>query len=234
MFNRLGYSFFVISFFIQINSLNAQSFHSFNEFKTYIEHFAMQEIHPQPDDGIEVHLVHIDDQMKLPNCSSTIEASLAQEGLSASNSVILRCRANPEWVIYIPIQIKMWINALSTARRIMPAEIITENDFVIQKHDKFQLYEGFFQDKNEVIGQVATQLIPAGKVFSKRNLKPLPLIKRNQTMTLILKHGPIEISMQGIAKSDGFFHDVVKVINPSSRKIVDAIVVGNQTAEIIY
>jgi flagella basal body P-ring formation protein FlgA len=40
--------------------------------------------------------------------------------------------------------------------------------------------------------------------------------------------------MLGIAKSDGFLNDRINVLNPSSKKIIDAIVVSSTQAEINY
>ena len=40
--------------------------------------------------------------------------------------------------------------------------------------------------------------------------------------------------MIGIAKSDGYVDGLIKVLNPTSKKIVDAVVTGKDRAEIIY
>ena len=55
-----------------------------------------------------------------------------------------------------------------------------------------------------MIGLAARHSIYAGSVFNKTNTVSLPVIKKNQTITLAIKTGPVEIQMLGIAKSDGY------------------------------
>lgn len=225
----------LIAFFLLSNPLHTQSFSSFDKFRHHIKRFVIQELLPEPEEEIEISFLQLDEKMTPPSCPNPFEISMAQPGVSVpTNSVVVKCPINPPWTLYVPIQIKRLTDTVIAAHRIMPGDAISENDLLIQKRDKLQLYDGFFYDLRDVEGKVASRMIPAGTVLSKKNLKRSLLIKRNQNISLILKHGAIEISMLGVAKTDGYLNDTIKVINPSSKKIVDALVTGNNKAEISY
>lgn len=221
--------------FINNNIAHAQTFTTFNEFKNYIDKLLKESIAVQPGEELKINLLQIDEKMKLPTCLSTIDTSIRQPGLSSpSNSITLKCNdANP-WVLYIPVQVKLMTDMVMASRKIMPNEVLSDTDVMIQKNDKYQLIGQYFSDKNQVSGLVSSRLIPPGSVITKQHLKAALMIKKNQNITLILQHGAIEISMSGIAKTDGYMNDKIKIINPSSQKVVDATVVGPNKAIIEY
>lgn len=210
------------------STLTAQSFDSFQAFQEFIKDTVYQSIPVEPGDELEVSLVHVSPNMNLPECPSPLNATLAQPGVSApSNTVVVKCAESSNAApLYIPVQIKLMTDTLTAARRIMPGEVISAQDVLIQKNDKYQIYDDYFQDKNALYGLIASRLIPAGGVILKKSIGKTLYVKKNQAVTLVVRHGAIEIGMAGIAKMDGYLNDTIKVVNPSSQKVVDAQVIG--------
>jgi flagella basal body P-ring formation protein FlgA len=122
---------------------------------------------------------------------------------------------------------------LTVTRTILPKEKISEADLDFTYFNKSRLYNGYFKDKSEVVGETVSHAITAGTILNKKNIQSPVIVAKNQTITLIAQRHSIAISMQGIAKSDGALNTTIKVYNPSSQKTVDAVVIGPSKAQVI-
>lgn len=232
-FNFLIFNTFL--FLSTINPVHAYTFDTFADFQQAIKNTVQQSMHLQPDEELEVNLLQVSPGMQLPTCSIPFTITLTQPGVSApSNTVMVKCDDASQNILYVPVQLKLMVDVLAASRRIMPGETISAEDIIVQKGDKYLLYNEYMQDKEAAVGLIAMRSIPAGGILSKRSLNKPLYIKRNQTMSLSVKHGTIEISMLGIAKTDGHLNESVKVMNPNSQKIIDAIVTGPGKAEVVY
>ncbi len=198
--------------------------------KTYVT----QNIELRPDETLEVRFNQLDPNSKLLSCSKKIDISFAQGSTPMqANAVVLKCMEPSSWNLIVPISIQIYTKVIVAARNLAAGDIITEEDIVYEAQDKNRLFDGYFKNADEIIGLAATRSITAGARFTKKNIKPVALVKRNRPVTLELRHGTIQVDMVGIAKSDGYLDQAVKILNPSSKKIVDAIVIGKDRAKII-
>jgi flagella basal body P-ring formation protein FlgA len=84
-------------------------------------------------------------------------------------------------------------------------------------------------DPSQIVGQQARITIYEGRPFQKSMLKTPVLVSRNDTVTLIFRHGPLEVTTQGRALSEGAAGDVVRVMNIDSRATVTARVMPDGT-----
>ncbi len=144
-----------ILFILSISAAHAQSFSNFQEFSEFLSQYTESQVSHQPGEEIAVRIMQLDENMPLPTCPRLMELSLNQQQLSSnSNNITVRCRAEPGWTLYVPVQIQIMTNMLTAARLIKPGERISAEDIREKKEDKNQLYDRFYRDKNEVIGQV--------------------------------------------------------------------------------
>ncbi|MDP1603559.1 MAG: flagellar basal body P-ring formation chaperone FlgA [Legionella sp.] len=206
-------------------------FESLDRIKSAIESFIKQ--NTVADEGeISVQLNSFD-AVKLPQCPGEFSVSFAKETRAEASTVVLvECPSREAWRVFVPIQVQNKRRVLTVNRVLTVGDIISEHDLAYQPFDVNRLYEGYFIAKNEVIGLSVARTISPGYPLTKKNLKQLPLVRRNQRVTLILKQGAIEITMIGIAKSDGYLNDTINVLNPTSKKVVDAVVVSKDRVEI--
>ncbi len=226
---------FIVLYMIYVSHGYTQTFQDFKAFEASVKQFAEQQIPHASDDALHIDIMQLNSKMQLPSCTDEIEMSLSRQGLSStSNVVTLLCKGQQPWTLYVPLQIQLFTNVLAASRMIKPGEIIEKQDVIEKKYDKYLLFDGYFTRLEEVVGQAASRAIPAGGILGRKNIRKTALIKKKQPVELILKHGSIVISMRGIAKTNGFLNDQIKIINPVSRKEVEAVVTGNGIAEMIY
>ncbi len=213
--------------------IHAGEYETRHHLESIVHSFVTKRFDARGDERINVQVSSLDENTKLSRCQSTIEASFAQGNMSGqSNAVILKCHSEPGWNVYVPVTVQIFTKVVAANRLIVPGDMITEHDLAYAEFDKNRLYDGFFKDMKEVVGLSVVRSIPAGTALTKRNVRQVAIIKRNQAVTLVIKTGAVEITMSGIAKSDGYMNDVVKVLNPSSKKIIDAVVTGPERARI--
>lgn len=212
----------------------AEGYEDTRHLKSQVDSFVTANVAHDENDVVSVQVSQLD-SLKLKQCDKTVTVSFSREGLSNQPAaVILACDGAETWNVYVPIQVQIMTKVLSVTRLVSPGETLIENDIDFVPYDKNRLYDGYFKSKQELVGMTASRAIAAGTPLTRKNVKQVAVIKRNQTITLALRRGAIEIEMIGVAKSDGFMDGPVKVFNPSSKKLVDAVVVGKDRAEITY
>ncbi len=196
--------------------------------------FIHQHIQLSSDEKLEVKVNEASIAFQVPACQSRLEASLpTNSNHEALSSVEIACNDAAKWRIFVPVEVKILTNVIVAKHTIASKTTLSEEDIDFMQADRNRLYNGFFTKKDDVIGDVANHLIPAGTVLTKKNLQLPYLVLKNQAITLVSQHNAVIVTMQGIARTDGTLNATIKVFNPSSKKIVDAIVTGPNKAQVI-
>jgi flagella basal body P-ring formation protein FlgA len=224
--------FLLLTFFFA-SVCHAERYESSDNFKTTAKDFVLKNTPVDPGDSIEVQAT-MPDRLLVPMCSKAIEASFPRDAIRENlTSVEMTCDGASPWHVFIPVTITMY-SQLVVAKHVLTSKTaITEDDITIARVDKSHLYNGYFKTKDEVIGMEASQLISSGAVLSKQNLQFPVLVHRNQMIDLIATRNSIVVTAKGIAKSDGKLNESIKAYNPSSKRTLDAVVVGSSKAEVI-
>jgi len=80
---------------------------------------------------------------------------------------------------------------------------------------------------------IAKNTIREGNVIFSNNYEKRPSVFKNQKVVVLVEEEGIKVEMTGIAKEDGCKGSIVRVYNPDSRKIIKALVIGNNKAKIL-
>ena len=212
----------------------AEQYESVDNIKNVTKTFITNNLILGQNETLDVQINSTDAHFKVPVCTQPIAAAFPKNIAHEQASAIeLSCDDNNPWHVFVPVTIQI-MTPVITARQSIPAQqLITEDDLEVTPYDKKRIYSAYFKDKSEIIGQVASQTIPMGTVISKRNIAQQTLVHRDQVINLIVKTNAVMVTMTGIAKSDGRLNDAIKAYNPSSKKMMDAVVTGTGKAEII-
>lgn len=224
----------VILSLILCQSSFAENYESIDHIKDVTKIFLLRNINIDHEDNIEIKVNPVNSALQLPTCSKDIEARFPENtNKDQATGVELSCNSGNTWHILVPVEVIVNTKILVAKQNILPKETIKEDDLDYATYDKNHLYTGYFKNKDEVVGQVASHLITAGMVITKKNIQQPNIIHRNEVVNIISKNSSVSVSMQGIAKSDGSINTMIKVYNPSSKRLLDAIVVGPNKAEIV-
>jgi flagella basal body P-ring formation protein FlgA len=101
----------------------------------------------------------------------------------------------------------------------------------------FELIAAELQNSKELISEFpakirATKLIKQGEIIRSEWFQPIPLVCRDQAVTVIARDENVGVKMVGLAKMDGWLGDMIPIINPVSNKTIKAKVTGNGIVEL--
>ncbi len=175
---------------------------------------------------VEIKPAVIDSRIKLKKCDQPLKATLANTDKRMGRvSVEIRCNDQKQWTYRLPLQVSVFAPIVVTHQQISRNTVIAKPDLKMEIHDISKLYQGYFSNMDEVTGRMARQGIRPGTVLNPGLTKAPLLVKRGQTVDMLVKTRSYEIHMTGQALSDGSKGQIIKVKNSSSNRIVDARVV---------
>ena len=146
-----------------------------------------------------------------PACAG-LDVSMAPGARSIGRTTVLvRCRNEGGWAIYVPVQIRLVTEYLATSRPLNQGQLIGENDLTRQSGDLGDLPNGVLLDPSQAIGRIAAMPIPAGKPLLTELLRQPPVIQAGQTVKVISRGPSFEVSNEGRALTAAAEGKVVQV-----------------------
>ena len=117
-------------------------------------------------------------------------------------------------------------------RALIKGSRITDEDLQQVEMDAQRLKQGYFTDKQQLVGLISKQNISPNSPLSPYNIELAKLIHKGEQVAIIATDNHLTISMDGIALNEGVLGDLIKVKNKSSHKIVEAQVSGKKQVKI--
>ncbi len=121
------------------------------------------------------------------------------------------------------------------ARQINRGETIGPNDLALEDRVFHRIEEIGLTETGPLIGQRAKRFIREADQVCSRDIEPVPLVRRNDLVTVIVRRGSLMIRGSARALSGGGYGDTVELKNEMAKRnagVFTAIVTGHKTAEI--
>jgi len=118
-------------------------------------------------------------------------------------------------------------NVLVLNTNLSKGEVIQEKDLIYKSFNS-SIGKGFYTDKDQLIGRKLKQSINKGQIIKSRHLKQNWMIEKGQSVIISSIIGNVGVIMQGIAKEDGHFNEIIKVANNSSGKIIEGKIINEK------
>jgi len=212
----------------------AENYESTSDLRNITKDYIASHISLEPEESLDVSINTSDLPSQLAKCSKKIEIGFPREfSREKINSVELSCRGDTAWHTFIPVDVQIYTKVVVAKRPISPNEFIAESDTDYAQMNISRLYDGYFKDKAQLKGYIAGQVINSGIVLSNKNIKRPQLVHKNQVIDLIARKNSVMVMMKGIAKTDGCLNETITAYNPSSKRTLEAVVVGINKAEVI-
>jgi flagellar basal body P-ring formation protein FlgA len=181
--------------------------------------------------GATVAIGTIDSRLHLPLCGQ-LEVSL--DGTSGAAMTAKVDCPSPGWIIYVPVQVHAWVDAVVAAANLAPHTTLTTALLTRRQVDLFAADGAPITDAAEVEGKVLRAGVIAGAPIVASLLENPVVIHTGQRVLLTLTDGAMVIRDSVIALEDGRIGDTITMRNPESQKIIQATVAGDGTAEIRF
>lgn len=213
---------------------NAYPLESAQRLKDVSENFVKTQVKAEEGSTVIIEASVTNFQFQVARCHTDIIPSLPiNTSIDNIHAVQLSCMDNRQWKIQVPVKVSILSSVIVTKHTIPAKTKITEDDLDYGQFDKNKLYEGYFTNKQDVVGNESSYSLNAGSVITKRSIRQPVIVRNNQTITLVAQKGAVAVSMQGIAREDGALNSIIKVYNPTSKRIVESVVTGPNMAQAV-
>lgn len=220
-------------FSLSITVSYATNTESIEHLNDLAKEFVQKNIALDMDETLEVKISNTNNQLNLAQCQQPIRVSLPAGTSSQQISTLeMTCAGDQAWHVYVPIDMKILTKVVIAKQTIPAKEIISEDMLDFAQYDKNSLFSGYYKQTKDLVGQTPSSTIVAGTVLNRKNVQPPILINRGQIVSIVSKRGTIMVKASGVAKSSGAFNDTIQVLNPSSKRLVEGVVVSSSTVEV--
>ena len=118
------------------------------------------------------------------------------------------------------------------SRSLRRGEVITNDDLVLVASPDHRLV-GYFAKLDDVIGRKTNRSLSVNQAVRNRHLEMDWLVQKDQTVTIETQIGGVTVAGSGLALDNAQMGDLLKVLNQSSKVIVEGRVVSEKKVKII-
>lgn len=225
--SKLTYSLITL-FAMIVSSTHAYSkeSHSLEDIRQVAHDFLAKRLNSAGEE-IQIVIGQLDPRLRLHPCKLPLEAyGQDYETRHGISTVRVRCNDIKPWSLYVPVSVKNFKHVIVLRHGVTRNTLLTENDITLEKLNINRLSSGYFDDIEQIRGQVLTQNLSKGAVLTKHHLKRPMAINRGQTVTLIAKNAAIEVRAEGKAMSKGAIGERIKVKNMKTQRIVEGVIIN--------
>lgn len=159
----------------------------------------------------------IDRRIALPACAR-LEAFLPPGSqLIGKTSIGVRCNEANGWSIFVPVQIRLNLNLLVSARQLSPGHTLRAQDLATQTMETSKAIG--FTDPKQVIGKVLRYGITAGQILREDMLRQAYSVTQGQVVQLATQGSGFSIRNEGVALGNAGEGQPVQVRTGSGRVI---------------
>jgi len=169
--------------------------------------------------------VRLEHSQHLSACEQPLEAFIlsGQPG-SGYFSVGVRCTGNRPWTSYHKVRVSVYQTVVLLKQPVRQGTSIEPSNLALEKRDMTGQRGGYFTDPASLEGQIAKRTLPGGLILGPEHLTTPSPVRRGQQVSIQARSAGVDISMPGIALSDGRPGQRIRVRNAQSGRIIEGTV----------
>lgn len=184
---------------------------------------------PPGETGVVLRAGHLDPRLRLARCAGPLEASLLSGArLQANMSVAVGCHRGADWTIYVPVSIASRLHVWALRQPEQAGARLTAADLLPETRVVSGVAAGYVTDLALLGRSTLRHPMPAGAVLHDSDLLAEFMVRQGEQVTLVASIGGIRVRARGVALQDGRYGQVIRVQNPTSKKVVQGMVGGSQ------
>lgn len=176
----------------------------------------------------------LDPRLRLPACDAPLEPFLNRGAeVDRATTVGVRCPGTRRWKVYVPVTVVTTADVVVAARLLTSGTLIAAGDLRIERRDVTRNRRGYFTSVAAAVGQRVRQPVLEGRMLTPVAVAADKVIRRGQSVTLIVENDGVRINMSGKALIDGAIGQRIRVENSSSGRVVEGIVRSPEHVEVL-
>lgn len=205
---------------------NAASFQSHSSIQEAIHRYLM-EVLVDGEEDITIVVGKLDRRLRLKQCEAPVHVSLPASSRRVGGVIVkVACEQGPSWAIYVQSEVERFGSVMIAKRGLHRGDIISREDIEPKRVSLGMVRGGYITKIENILDWEVKRTISIGAIVNPNSIRRQLLVKRGDIVVIIAKNMKFEVKMSGIAKSSGAKGDTVKVINQSSKKVVEGVVIG--------
>jgi len=185
-------------------------------------------------DNTRVEAGFLDPRLKLAACTGPLEAFVNRgTGIRQATTVGVRCTGDERWKVYVPVTIVTTASVVVAAGHLPQGTLVTADKLRIERHDVTRNRSGYYTSIDAAVGQRVTRPVLEGQILAPNVLAAANVIRRGQSVTLVVTTGSVNIKMSGKALADGAVGQRIRVENLNSGRVVEGVVRSREHVEIL-
>ena len=180
-----------------------------------------------------VEAAPLDRRLRLPECDRPLSAFVSPGSrASTRQSIGVRCDGAVPWSLYVPVTVERPGQVVVAARPIGRGQVIAADDVRLAERDLGTLHRGYLTDLAQAIGQRAERDLPPDEEIVPGHVATPDVIKRGAEITIMASDVLLDVRVRGIALASGGVGERIRVRNTSSKRELDAVVVGEGLVQV--
>lgn len=210
---------------------HAQKYESLKQLRQKVLHFAHQQLKSNfASNDFELEINQFDQRLRLKKCTGDKLKIYVphNKAITQSSTIAIKCYGPHFWSLFIPIDIKVYKQMIATNKYLPKNHVIKKEDVKMVKRDSVDLQQGYFTTINDVVGKITKKVIIKNRIISPVSVKLAKLIDKGDIVQLTAAGDAIKVTVKGIAMQSGRLGENISVKNLTSKKIIEAQVIGNK------
>jgi flagella basal body P-ring formation protein FlgA len=209
--------------------ISVPGWHEPSSIRAAAEQYALAQFGGQASASVES--VGIDERLKLPQCSGSLDVRAHQPFRNGRGTVAVSCRGPSKWQLFVPIRVANSINVVVADKPIRANAIISADALRIERRSSNTLPQQFATRIDEVVGLTARRGIGVGAIVEAGLLDATKAIERGAIVTLTTARSGIIVRAEGIALEDGALGQRIRLRTPAGR-VVEGIVTSDSEVRV--
>lgn len=188
---------------------------------------------PPGEQGVVVQAGRLDPRLRLARCGGPLEAALLSGArLAANMSIEVGCHVGADWTIYVPVSIESRIHVWALRRPESAGARLTTADLLPETRLVSGVAAGYVTNLALLGRSTLRHPLPAGAVLHDGDLLADFMVRQGQQVMLVASIGGIRVRASGVALQDGRYGAMIRVQNPSSKKVIQGTVAGSDVVDV--
>lgn len=164
-------------------------------------------------------VANIDTQNNLSPCPA-LEAFLPPGARAWGRTTIgVRCLAEGNWSVYVPVQVKVMGDYLVTARPLVLGQVVGNDDVARQSGDLAELPSGILTDAAQAVGKTVGLSIASGRPLRSDMLRQPLSVQQGQSVKVVSRGAGFQVASDGRALNNAAAGQVTQVRMNSGQTI---------------
>ncbi|WP_332769164.1 flagellar basal body P-ring formation chaperone FlgA [Pseudomonas koreensis] len=187
----------------------------------------------QTEGRYEIEVNQLDPRMRMPMCDKELTATLESPARPLGRvTVKVRCEGASPWTVFVPAQVRLFREIVTSTRALKRAGIIEPQDVTLRERDVSQINQGFLTSVDEAIGQKLTRPTVADQVITQVHLEQAEVIRKGDQVVITARSGTLAVRMPGEALANGGLKEQIRVKNLNSQRVIKAQVTAPGQVEV--